>query len=169
MKSNLVREYREEEGEIELRRLRALKTFINDNSEDQSFDCNKIVRCSRCGGKNEILPELVNLSLLIHQVTNSAVKEWMQMLKDILFNIDEIVDDFATEALQRQVEVHGNKLKEKLSLFHYASRVFNASLVSEFWRYIVAENSPGLGDLPALEELSIDDCEYLHFTGFDKS
>ena len=46
------------------------------------------------------------------QVTNSAVREWMQMLKDILFDLDEMVDDFATEALQRQVEVHGNKLKE---------------------------------------------------------
>ncbi|KAM7530005.1 hypothetical protein LguiB_033415 [Lonicera macranthoides] len=46
------------------------------------------------------------------QVTNRAVREWMQMLKDILFDVDETVDDFETEALQRQVEVYGNKLKE---------------------------------------------------------
>ncbi|KAM7524444.1 hypothetical protein LguiA_014346 [Lonicera macranthoides] len=46
------------------------------------------------------------------QVTNTPVREWMRMLKDILFDVDEMVDDFATEALQRQVQIHGNKLKE---------------------------------------------------------
>ncbi|KAM7530004.1 hypothetical protein LguiB_033414 [Lonicera macranthoides] len=51
------------------------------------------------------------------QVTKTPVREWMQMLKDILFDVDEMVDDFETEALQRQVEVHGNKLKEVCYFF----------------------------------------------------
>ncbi|KAM7529988.1 hypothetical protein LguiB_033398 [Lonicera macranthoides] len=51
------------------------------------------------------------------QVTNRAVRDWMQRLKDILFDVDEMVDEFATEALQRHVEVHGNKLKEVRNFF----------------------------------------------------
>ncbi|KAM7530003.1 hypothetical protein LguiB_033413 [Lonicera macranthoides] len=57
------------------------------------------------------------------QVTNRAVREWMQMLKDIIFDVDETVDDFETEVLQRQVEVHGNKLKECRSLRSEANTV----------------------------------------------
>ncbi|KAM7524441.1 hypothetical protein LguiA_014343 [Lonicera macranthoides] len=95
----------------------------------------------------------------------------MQMLKDILFDIDEIVDDFATEALQRQVEVHGNKLKEgarKLtSLPEGFQRLTNLRVLEIYSCRVLVLLLPGLRDLPALEELSIDDCEYLHFRDDD--
>uniref|UniRef100_A0A5B6ZWB3 Putative disease resistance protein RGA1 n=1 Tax=Davidia involucrata TaxID=16924 RepID=A0A5B6ZWB3_DAVIN len=46
------------------------------------------------------------------QVSNLAVREWLQWLKDIVYDADNLVDEFATEALRRQVEIHGSILRE---------------------------------------------------------
>ncbi|KAM7524443.1 hypothetical protein LguiA_014345 [Lonicera macranthoides] len=80
------------------------------------------------------------------QVTNRAVREWMQMLKDILFDVDEMVDDFETEALQRRVEVHGNKLKE-VSYFFTRSNPFKV-------RYSTGRKIKGLRE--RLDEVLVD-------------
>uniref|UniRef100_A0A5B7B2Y9 Putative disease resistance protein RGA3 n=1 Tax=Davidia involucrata TaxID=16924 RepID=A0A5B7B2Y9_DAVIN len=46
------------------------------------------------------------------QVSNPAVRAWLERLKDIVYDTDDLVDEFATEALRRQVEIHGSILRE---------------------------------------------------------
>ncbi|KAA8518017.1 hypothetical protein F0562_015502 [Nyssa sinensis] len=46
------------------------------------------------------------------QTGNRAVREWLERLKDIVYDVDDLVDEFATEALQREVEIRGSKRRE---------------------------------------------------------
>lgn len=51
------------------------------------------------------------------QELNRAVKEWLPRLKDILYEADDLVDEFSTEISRRGVEIHGNKRKEVSNFF----------------------------------------------------
>uniref|UniRef100_A0A5B7BHT3 Putative disease resistance protein RGA3 n=1 Tax=Davidia involucrata TaxID=16924 RepID=A0A5B7BHT3_DAVIN len=48
------------------------------------------------------------------QVSNRAVRTWLQRLKDIVYDVDDLVDEFATEALRRQVEIHGSIIRKEI-------------------------------------------------------
>ncbi|KAA8518005.1 hypothetical protein F0562_015479 [Nyssa sinensis] len=46
------------------------------------------------------------------QISNRAVKEWLERLNDIVYDVDDLVDEFATDALRREVEIHGSIIRE---------------------------------------------------------
>ena len=45
-----------------------------------------------------------------------AVKGWLKKLKDVLHDVDDVLDDFSTEALQRNV-MAGNKMTKEVRIF----------------------------------------------------
>nr|DAD29832.1 TPA_asm: hypothetical protein HUJ06_031300 [Nelumbo nucifera] len=51
------------------------------------------------------------------QANNDAVKDWLRRLKDAVYDADDVVDEFETEALRRQVEIHGSRSKEVKNFF----------------------------------------------------
>jgi hypothetical protein len=46
------------------------------------------------------------------QAHNHAVKDWLGKLKDAMYEADDLLDDFSTELLRRQVMVGDNKAKQ---------------------------------------------------------
>ncbi|TYI58759.1 hypothetical protein E1A91_D11G383800v1 [Gossypium mustelinum] len=56
-------------------------------------------------------------------VTNNLVKVWLEELKDVLYDADDLLDDFSTEALRKDVS-GGNKLTEEVRLFFSTSNQF---------------------------------------------
>ncbi|PPD67467.1 hypothetical protein GOBAR_DD35654 [Gossypium barbadense] len=42
-------------------------------------------------------------------VTSQLVKDWLEKLKDVLYDADDLLDDFSTEALRKDL-LGGNKL-----------------------------------------------------------
>ncbi|KAA8518009.1 hypothetical protein F0562_015483 [Nyssa sinensis] len=46
------------------------------------------------------------------QISNRAVKEWLERLNDIVYDVDDLVDEFATDAQRRKVEIHGSIIRE---------------------------------------------------------
>ncbi|XP_021690882.2 putative disease resistance protein RGA3 [Hevea brasiliensis] len=51
---------------------------------------------------------------------NEQVKDWLGELQEIVYDADDLIDDFATEALQRQV-MTGNRMTKEVSLFFSSS------------------------------------------------
>nr|DAD29791.1 TPA_asm: hypothetical protein HUJ06_031259 [Nelumbo nucifera] len=51
------------------------------------------------------------------QANNDAVKDWLRRLKGAVYDADDVVDEFETEALRRQVEIHGSKRKMVKNFF----------------------------------------------------
>ncbi|PPD68253.1 hypothetical protein GOBAR_DD34866 [Gossypium barbadense] len=49
-------------------------------------------------------------------VTDNLVKVWLEELKDVLYDVDDLFDDFSTEALQKDL-IGGNKLTKELDDF----------------------------------------------------
>jgi hypothetical protein len=47
---------------------------------------------------------------------SSAVKDWLERLKDLFLDADDLLDDFNTEAMQREV-MTGNKMKKEVHIF----------------------------------------------------
>ncbi|CAL5356588.1 hypothetical protein CsSME_00045848 [Camellia sinensis var. sinensis] len=47
------------------------------------------------------------------QVSNLAVKEWLQRLKVVVYDADDLLDEVATEALKRQRETHRGMMREE--------------------------------------------------------
>ncbi|KAI7991893.1 putative disease resistance protein RGA3 [Camellia lanceoleosa] len=47
------------------------------------------------------------------QVSNLAVKEWLQRLKVVVYDDDDLLDEVATEALKRQRETHRGMMREE--------------------------------------------------------
>lgn len=51
------------------------------------------------------------------QGLNRTVKEWLPRLKDILYEANDLVDEFSTVMLRREVEIRGSKRKEVINFF----------------------------------------------------
>ncbi|KAL7225411.1 hypothetical protein ACSBR1_020729 [Camellia fascicularis] len=51
------------------------------------------------------------------QAKNYAVKDWLEKLKDVVYDIDDVLDDFSTETLRWKVEVRGSLIKEVSNFF----------------------------------------------------
>ncbi|KAF3952875.1 hypothetical protein CMV_021618 [Castanea mollissima] len=51
-----------------------------------------------------------------HQALSNAIKDWVERLKDVFFEADDLLDDFFTEVLQREVMTRNKKAKEKLEI-----------------------------------------------------
>ncbi|KAB1671029.1 hypothetical protein [Gossypium barbadense] len=56
-------------------------------------------------------------------VTDNLVKVWLEELKDVLYEADDLLDDFSTEALRKDVS-GGNKLTKEVRLFFLTSNQF---------------------------------------------
>ncbi|KAG4123587.1 hypothetical protein ERO13_D11G335266v2 [Gossypium hirsutum] len=56
-------------------------------------------------------------------VTDNLVKVWLEELKDVLYDADDLLDDFSTEALRKDVS-GGNKLTKEVRLFFSTSNQF---------------------------------------------
>ncbi|KAH1084396.1 hypothetical protein J1N35_024157 [Gossypium stocksii] len=56
-------------------------------------------------------------------VTNNLVKLWLEELKDVLYDADDLLDDFSTEALRNDL-MGGNKLMKEVRLFFSSSNQF---------------------------------------------
>ncbi|CAK9185900.1 unnamed protein product [Ilex paraguariensis] len=52
------------------------------------------------------------------QSKNHEVRDWLEKLKDVVCDVDDLFDDFSTEVLRRRVEVHGcRSMLKKVSKF----------------------------------------------------
>ncbi|KAG8492773.1 hypothetical protein CXB51_010234 [Gossypium anomalum] len=56
-------------------------------------------------------------------VTNNLVKVWLQELKDALYDADDLLDDFSTETLRKDL-MGGEKLMKEVRLFFSSSNQF---------------------------------------------
>ncbi|XP_030927568.1 putative disease resistance protein RGA4 [Quercus lobata] len=56
-----------------------------------------------------------------------AVKGWLEKLKDVLHDADDVLDDFSTEALQRKM-MAGNKMTKEVRIFFSSSNQLAFSL-----------------------------------------
>nr|KJB46401.1 hypothetical protein B456_007G365800 [Gossypium raimondii]KJB46402.1 hypothetical protein B456_007G365800 [Gossypium raimondii] len=56
-------------------------------------------------------------------VTDNLVKVWLEELKDVLYDADDLLDDFSTEALRKDAS-DGNKLTKEVRLFFSTSNQF---------------------------------------------
>ncbi|KAK9290666.1 hypothetical protein L1049_008839 [Liquidambar formosana] len=45
------------------------------------------------------------------QAKNHTVRDWLEKLRDVVYDVDDLLDEFSTEALRRKVEIHGSMLK----------------------------------------------------------
>ncbi|KAG4123570.1 hypothetical protein ERO13_D11G334001v2 [Gossypium hirsutum] len=60
-------------------------------------------------------------------VTSHHVKDWLEKLKDVLYDADDLLDDFSTEAFRKDL-LGGNKLTKEVRLFFSSSNQFAYSL-----------------------------------------
>ncbi|XP_058721539.1 putative disease resistance RPP13-like protein 1 [Vicia villosa] len=65
------------------------------------------------------------------QITNPAVKEWLNRLQDAVFQVDDLFDEINTEALRHQVEA-GQVLKKLSSPFKRFNKKINSKLTKLF-------------------------------------
>ncbi|KAG8479814.1 hypothetical protein CXB51_029315 [Gossypium anomalum] len=56
-------------------------------------------------------------------VTSHLVNDWLEKLKDVLYDADDLLDDFSTEALRKDL-MGGNKLTKEVRLFFSSSNQF---------------------------------------------
>ncbi|KAK5787319.1 putative disease resistance protein RGA3 [Gossypium arboreum] len=56
-------------------------------------------------------------------VTSHLVKDWLEKLRDVLYDADDLLDDFSTEALRKDL-LGGNKLTKEVRLFFSSSNQF---------------------------------------------
>ncbi|KAM4073272.1 hypothetical protein ACB094_10G006100 [Castanea mollissima] len=85
------------------------------------------------------------------QAQDAAISDWLRKLTDVLYEADDLLDDFSTEVLQREVMTRNKKAKEATSL-----------------RSLVIWNCPSLTTLPewiceiiSLQLFDIWDCPNL--------
>ncbi|XP_058721608.1 putative disease resistance RPP13-like protein 1 [Vicia villosa] len=79
---------------------------------------------------------LLSLQSVLHdaeakQIDNPAVKEWLIMLQDAVFQVDDLFDEINTEALRRQVEAD-QVLKKLSSPFKRFNKNINSKLPKLF-------------------------------------
>ncbi|KAJ6937407.1 hypothetical protein NC652_011910 [Populus alba x Populus x berolinensis] len=97
------------------------------------------------------------------QLTEKAVKIWMDDLRDLAYDVEDLLDEFATESLRRALmaaeEDNRSKIRRimstTLSFTKISARAirFNPKMRSK-----MKELPPGV---PSLEKLVIDECEQL--------
>ncbi|MBA0654889.1 hypothetical protein Goklo_021799 [Gossypium klotzschianum] len=56
-------------------------------------------------------------------VTDNLIKVWLEELKDVLYDADDLLDDFSAEALRKDL-LGGNKLTKEVRLFFSSSNQF---------------------------------------------
>ncbi|RHN65654.1 putative P-loop containing nucleoside triphosphate hydrolase, leucine-rich repeat domain, L [Medicago truncatula] len=87
---------------------------------------------------------LLSLQAVLHdaeekQITNPAVKKWLDLLRDAVFEADDLFDEINTEALQRKVEgedenqTASTKVLKKLS---YRFKMFNRKINSKLQKLV---------------------------------
>jgi len=87
---------------------------------------------------------LLSLQAVLHdaeekQITNPAVKKWLDMLRDAVFQADDLFDEINTEALRRKVEgedetqTASTKVLKKLS-YHF--KMFNRKINSKLQKLV---------------------------------
>ncbi|XP_052109752.1 putative disease resistance RPP13-like protein 1 isoform X3 [Arachis duranensis] len=84
------------------------------------------------------------------QISNPAVKAWMDQLTQALFDADDLIDDIATEALRRKVEArfHQTVTAKKVlsSPFKWPYREINSKMQKLFERALCRESTqPSIG------------------------
>nr|XP_023917633.1 putative disease resistance protein RGA3 [Quercus suber] len=57
------------------------------------------------------------------QAQSHAIKEWVAKLKDVLFEADDLLDDFSTEVLRREVMTKNKKAKEVRIFFSKSNQL----------------------------------------------
>ncbi|XP_065627673.1 putative disease resistance protein At3g14460 isoform X3 [Quercus suber] len=94
------------------------------------------------------------------QAQSHAIKDWVAKLKDVLFEADDLLDDFSTEVLQREVMTRNKKAKEATSLRHLEIRNCPSLTTLPEWiceiislQSLHISNCPNLTSLPALTSL----------------
>ena len=65
----------------------------------------------------------VLIDVEVKEITNSAVKEWLNKLKDAVYDADDLLDEIATEALQCKLEAKSQTRKCKY--FKFISSIVN--------------------------------------------
>ncbi|XP_039686081.1 putative disease resistance RPP13-like protein 1 [Medicago truncatula] len=87
---------------------------------------------------------LLSLQAVLHdaeekQITNPAVKQWLDLLRDAVFEADDLFDEINTEALRRKVEgedetqTASTKVLKKLS-YHF--KMFNRKINSKLQKLV---------------------------------
>ncbi|XP_059450853.1 putative disease resistance protein RGA3 [Corylus avellana] len=51
------------------------------------------------------------------QAQNLAIKDWLQKLKDAMYDADDLLDDFSTQLLRRQVMTRDKKMAKEVCIF----------------------------------------------------
>ncbi|KAA8517257.1 hypothetical protein F0562_017491 [Nyssa sinensis] len=57
------------------------------------------------------------------QEKNHEVRDWLQKLEDVLYDIDDVLDDFSSEVLRWKLEVHGSLLKQVSNFFSLSNPI----------------------------------------------
>ncbi|KAB1200326.1 putative disease resistance protein RGA1 [Morella rubra] len=57
------------------------------------------------------------------QAKNHAVKDWLGKLKDVIYDADDLLDDFSTEVLRREVMMRNKKAKEVRIFFSKSNQL----------------------------------------------
>jgi hypothetical protein len=63
-------------------------------------------------GKTVSTIQAVLLDAEEQQAHNNVVKDWLGKLKDVMYEADDLLDDYSTELLRRQVMAGDNKVKQ---------------------------------------------------------
>jgi hypothetical protein len=57
------------------------------------------------------------------QASNRAVKDWLGKLKDVMYEADDLLDDFSTQLLQQEVMTRDKKAKQVRILFSKSNQL----------------------------------------------
>ena len=49
------------------------------------------------------------------QAKNHAIKDWLENLKDAMYETDDLLDDFSTQLLRRQVMTQDKKMAKRVN------------------------------------------------------
>ncbi|XP_077217066.1 putative disease resistance protein RGA3 [Tasmannia lanceolata] len=60
------------------------------------------------------------------QVTSNEVKDWLRKLKDVAYDADDVVEEFATDVLRLKLEGGNQFRKRKHQLYNFFSVLFNS-------------------------------------------